>query len=360
VSLTNRRPVPPKPARAFGGGGTRRRRILIALIVTCVAAPAAGWTYDQYATRRDARRFPPPGAFVDAGSRRLHYVCAGSGSPLVLFELSGFSNSMSFRDAREALSRRTRVCAYDRTGIGWSDPGPSAIPVSRLADDLGTVLNVLEPKRTAILVASSIGGVTAEFFARRHPERVAGLVFLDAGNSYAAIRIREHTRAALASVACGSARAAGALGLLRLFDPWNLRDQQTEQAARSAALMYGSKPWNMLCGMVRAGDATLREFREAPPLPRSLPVTALSAETREALLPPAMASWFDMGNSAAALRATHQRLAQGSDHGVWKVVPGSNHLIASSQPQAVVDAVNEMISASALRTAAFGGYDRSQ
>lgn len=335
-----------RPARRW----TRRRRILVALLATIVAAPVGGWTYDQYATRRDARRFPPPGEFVAAGSRRLHYVCAGSGSPLVLFELSGFSNSMSFRDARAALSRRTRVCAYDRTGIGWSDPGPSAIPVSMLAADLGAVLNALEPNRPAILVASSIGGLTAEFFARRRPERVAGLVFLDAGNSYAAIRIREHTRAALAAAACVSARAAGAVGLLRLFDPWNLRHEQTEQAARSAALMYGAKPWIMLCGVVRAGEATLREFSEAPPLPRSLPVTALSADTREGFLPPAMASWFDMGNSSAALRATHQRLAQGSDYGVWKVVPGSDHLIASSQPQAVVEAVSEMI---------VGGYDRS-
>jgi len=55
-------------------------------------------------------------------------------------------------------------------------------------------------------------------------------------------------------------------------------------------------------------------------------------------------------SSAAALRATHQRLAQGSDHGVWKVVPGSDHLIASSQPQAVVEAVTKMI---------VDGYDRS-
>jgi pimeloyl-ACP methyl ester carboxylesterase len=350
TDTTTGRPATPKPTRATGEGGTRRRRIFIALIVIFAAAPVAGWTYDRYATRRDARRFPPPGAFVTVGSRRLHYVCAGSGSPLVLFELSGFSNSMSFRDARQALARRTRVCAYDRIGIGWSDPGPSAIPVSMLADDLGAVLNALEPNRPAILVASSIGGLTAEFFARRRPERVAGLVFLDAGNSYAAIRIREHNRATLASAGCGSARAAGAIGLLRLFDPWNLRDEQTEQSARSAALMYGSKPWIMLCGIIRAGETTLREFSEAPPLPRSLPVTALSAETREALLPPAMASWFDMGNSAAALRATHQRLAQGSDYGVWKVVPGSDHLIASSQPQAVVDAVIEMI---------VGGYDRS-
>ena len=136
--------------------------------------------------RRDARRFPPPGQFVRVEPvRRLHYVCSGNGGPLVLFEVSGFSNSMSFREARAGLAQRTRVCSYDRVGIGWSDRAPSTIPVSMLAKDLGTLLDELSPRTPAVLVASSIGGLPVEFFARQHPERVAGLVFLDAGNSEA-------------------------------------------------------------------------------------------------------------------------------------------------------------------------------
>ena len=156
------------------------------LLLVVVGGPLIGWAYEQYAVRRDARRFPPPGQFVQVEPvRRLHYVCSGSGSPLVLFEVSGFSNSMSFREARAGLSQRTRVCSYDRVGIGWSDKASSTIPVSMLAKDLGTLLDELSPREPAVLVASSIGGVTAEFFARQHPERVAGLVFLDAGNSQA-------------------------------------------------------------------------------------------------------------------------------------------------------------------------------
>jgi hypothetical protein len=82
-----------------------------------------GWIYDQYAVRCDLRRFPAPGQFADVGERRLHYTCSGTDSPLVLFEVSGFSNAMSFGDARAGLARHVRVCSYDRMGIGWGDPG---------------------------------------------------------------------------------------------------------------------------------------------------------------------------------------------------------------------------------------------
>jgi len=324
---------------------TRRRRILRRLLILIVVSPLIGWTYEQYAVRRDAKRFPPPGQFVQVEpTRRLHYVCSGSGSPVVLFEVSGFSNAMSFGDARAGLSQRTRVCSYDRVGIGWSDRAPSTVPVSMLARDLGMLLDEISPRAPVVLVASSIGGVTAEFFARQHPDRVAGLVFLDAGTS-AALRgaISKYYVPTLAAVGCSLLRAAGAIALVRLWDPWQMRRERSEQSARAAAVMYGAKPWVMLCAMVRGGEATVSEFDEAPPLRRDIPITALSADTREEFLPPALASWIQLRGSVDALRESHQRLAQGSARGVWRMVPGSSHLIASSRPQVVIDAVTDMV-----------------
>jgi len=99
----------------------------------------------------------------------------------------------------------------------------------------------------------------------------------------------------------------------------------------------------MLCAMVRGGEATVSEFDEAPPLRRDIPITALSADTREEFLPPALASWIRLRGSVDALRESHQRLAQGSARGVWRMVPGSSHLIASSRPQVVIDAVTDMV-----------------
>ena len=322
---------------------TRRHKIVLALVVFFAGGPLIGCIYEQYAVRRDAKRFPPPGEIVDVGGHRLHLVCIGSGSPVVVVEPSGFSNSMSFAAARTEVARRTRVCSYDRMGIGWSDPGPSAISAGMLADDLRRLTDAAHLRSPVILVSASIGGLTAELFARRYPDRVAGLVFLDAANSELLIaRVSDRAAHPLARAGCGAVRAAGAVGLVRLLDPWHLRDDA--RAARSAALMYGAKPWVMLCAMVRGVDVTIREFGDAAPLRRELPVTALSAETRDALVPPAIAAWIQPGGGAlVALRASHQRLARGSVRGVWRIVPGSDHLIASSQPQAVVDEVLDMV-----------------
>jgi pimeloyl-ACP methyl ester carboxylesterase len=347
VTETSGTPPPAPSGRRRGRRPSRRRLILRTLLLIVVGGPLIGWAYEQYAVRRDARRFPPPGQFVQVEpARRLHYVCSGSGRPLVLFEVSGFSNSASFAAARSEIARHTRVCIYDRVGIGWSDRAPSTIPVSMLARDLGTLLDELSPGAPAVLVASSIGGLPVEFFARQHPGRVAGLVFLDAGNS-TAVRgaLNRNYVPTLATVACSVVRAAGAIGLVRLLDPWHQR-REGERSARAAALLYGAKPWVMLCAMVRAAEATVSEFDEAPPLRREIPITALSAETREEFLPPALAGWIQLRGSVDALRETHRRLAQGSARGVWRVVPGSSHLIASSRPQAVIDAVSPMISGS--------------
>ena len=326
-------------------GGWKRWKVILAGIALALAlGSVAGSLYERHAVRRDAQRFPPPGQLVDVGGRRLHLLCIGSGGPVVLFEQAGFANSASFAAARTAIAAHTRVCSYDRMGIGWSDPGPREITAGMLATDLRRLLDAAAIPGPIVLVASSIGGITAEMFARRHSDRVAGLVFLDAGNSDSAARAGSTNIALLAAVACGATRAAGVTGIMRLLDPWDLRHEDTEQAARSARLMYGSKPWEMLCAVIRAGRTTLDEFAAAPPLRRDLPLTVLSAETRESFVPPALARLAGTpGGSVDALRETHRRLARQSARGTWRVVPGSDHLIASSQPQAVVDAVLEMI-----------------
>jgi len=69
----------------------------------------------------------------------------------------------------------------------------------------------------------------------------------------------------------------------------------------------------------------------------------LSADTREEFLPPALASWIQLRGAVDALRESHQRLAQASARGIWRMVPGSSHLIASSRPQVVIDAVTDMV-----------------
>ena len=95
--------------------------------------------YEAYADGMAAQEFPPPGMLVDIGGRRLHLLCIGEGEPTVIFESSGFGNAVSFVRARERLASRTTVCSYDRSGMGWSDPGHGPVSTGDLVRDLAVL-----------------------------------------------------------------------------------------------------------------------------------------------------------------------------------------------------------------------------
>ncbi len=163
-----------------------RARLVVVGLALAVAGLALAVLAARAETRRAARdaiRFPPPGVLADIGGRRLHYICSGEGSPTVIFENSSFGSAASFDAVRTVVSRRTRACAYDRVGMGWSDPGPTPISAGLLADDLHSLLDRAGIGPPYVLVPASVGGLTAELFARRYPDSVAGLVFVDAGHS---------------------------------------------------------------------------------------------------------------------------------------------------------------------------------
>jgi pimeloyl-ACP methyl ester carboxylesterase len=311
-------------------------------LVLVAAVLAAGAFYQAISVRREAARFPAPGQLVEVGhGRRLHLVCAGAGEPTVVFESPGFGSSMSFNRVRAELNGRVRTCSYDRMGFGWSDPGPSVISAGILADDLHTLLQRASIKPPYVLVPASIGGLTVELFARRHPDEVAGLVFLDAADSGAleivnAIRGAAALQQILRDAACTLPLAAR-FGLVRLIDPFATRRQSSDEAARQAALMYRPAPMQTLCAIQRGRPATLAEFRAAPPLPADVPLVVLSHDKPTNILPPILP--IDISAIEPLWRVTQQRLSQRSSRSRWQTVPGSGHLIASSQPHAVAEEI---------------------
>src|SRR5688572_13919758 len=65
---------------------------------------------------------PPLGTLVDVGQRTMHLHCTGSGSPVVVLEAGASSFALDWALVQPALARTTRVCSYDRAGLGWSGP----------------------------------------------------------------------------------------------------------------------------------------------------------------------------------------------------------------------------------------------
>jgi pimeloyl-ACP methyl ester carboxylesterase len=327
----------------------RRGRTLAIAFGALIALPIAGALYQSASFRREANRFPPQGRLVDVGGRRLHLLCIGSGEPTVIFEPGGFGGALSSEAVRLDISRVTRVCSYDRMGMGWSDPGPGVISFGALADDLEHLLDRGGLPGPSIFVPASMGGLTVELFARRHPDRVAGLVYADAAESavlhYVAPRL---TSTSILAVCLP--KVAARVGLLRLMDPLGIRGQQpTEAAERTIAFLYRPQPMATICAVARGVPASVEDFNRAPPLPPDVPLTVLTAESIAGMIPPGFR--FDTTGLADEWRAAQQRFARRSSRGVWRLVPGTDHILMARKPHVVVAAVLEMVGDERQKTA---------
>jgi pimeloyl-ACP methyl ester carboxylesterase len=107
----------------------------------------------------------------------------GSGRPLVLLTGLG-ENAHVFDDFAPKLARDYHVVGITRRGYGASTIAPSGYDANRLGDDVLAVLDSLNLSRS-VLVGHSIGGEELSSVGSRHPDRVAGLVYLDAAYAYA-------------------------------------------------------------------------------------------------------------------------------------------------------------------------------
>src|SRR6266702_6672767 len=74
--------------------------------------------------------------FVSLGGRRLHYLAAGSGSPTIVLEAGLGVSSFEWALVFPRLAECSRVVAYDRAGMGRSEPDTARRTVRRRVSDL--------------------------------------------------------------------------------------------------------------------------------------------------------------------------------------------------------------------------------
>ena len=139
------------------------------------------------ATARTAWRDPSPHSirFVTVGSGVKLEVLdwGGSGRPVLL--LAGNGNSAHVFDAFAAkLAASYHVYGLTRRGFGTSSRPPSGYEADRLADDVLKVIDSLHLKMP-VLIGHSIAGGELSSIGSRHADKVAGLIYLDSGYSYA-------------------------------------------------------------------------------------------------------------------------------------------------------------------------------
>ncbi len=153
---------------------------IIIVIGSLMAVAIACYHYTNQAIRAAEAEFPPQGKFVKVVGVKLHYVCKGSGQPVVLLHGNpGFLQDYA-PQTLDRIAQKYTVYAFDRPGHGWSDRpiDQPATPLAQAQLLRGALqkLNIEKP----ILVGYSWSSALVLAYALRYPEELSGIVLLSA------------------------------------------------------------------------------------------------------------------------------------------------------------------------------------
>ncbi len=118
-------------------------------------------------------------SFDVGDGRTLFLYCAGSGSPTILLEAGDQSDMSQWRSVAPELETETRVCRYDRAGIGQSSAATGCREMDDLLGDLETLLAEAGVRGPYVLVGTSGGGFLTVGYAMRHSDQVEGMVLVE-------------------------------------------------------------------------------------------------------------------------------------------------------------------------------------
>src|SRR5215216_1895068 len=284
-------------------------KALLWLVVALVVLAVVGAIYQAIATERDERAYPPPGQLVDVGGYRLHINCVGEGSPTVILEAANLGMSAHWVRVQQQLAQTTRVCAYDRAGLGWSERGPEPRDARQISGELHTLLKGADIEGPYVVVGHSYGGLYSQMYAARYSEEVAGVALIDSSHP------EQFTREPEGRAMYEQTRRIGAvlpfltrLGVFRLsnFFPAHpdLPPQQREQieAFNSSTQHLGT---------------TVEEFRATPETSAQVRRTGSLGDKPLAVITAGEQSsdWLEMQEELAAL----------SPNSIHRVVDGATH-----------------------------------
>jgi pimeloyl-ACP methyl ester carboxylesterase len=286
------------------------------------------------------RQPDPRGAFLTVDGRRMHVVAAGppTAAPLVLLEAGafGFSADWAVVQAQLATGGR-RSLAYDRAGLGLSDPGPAPRDGLAIAYDLERLLGNAGEPGPYLLVGHSMAGLHTQLFAGRNRDRIAGLVLVDA---ITPLMARDRWFRLAAGPSHRLMRAAGpaaAAGLLGPFARWGDTIGLEGEARAHKRWAFADAGHNRCAAEeVAYWEAAVSQALSVGPLDAAWPVAVVTAGATSG------ASHFKSLQAAPARAESDRHI----DH-----VAGANHasLLGAGFADRIVAAIELVLKASASR-----------
>ena len=328
-----------------------KRLWVIALVLVMLAAGVV------QAQDGDSALPPAPGKLIDVGGYSLHLYCTGEGGPAVILDAGLGDWSINMANLQEQIAEFTQVCTYDRAGYGWSDEGPEPRTSQQIVDELAALLENGEVEPPYILAGHSFGGINVMMFAAQHPELVEAVVLLDAShpeqmdalNAEVPEIVALEESAAVAYQSMLEMAEAGApvpQELLDAFRPQGITDEQFEIWSQVAVQPKGLRA---MIGEMESLNDSLAQAQEIDTL-GDIPLVVIAHGVKLADMMTdedlaAMGVTREIMDTYEALwRGFQEDYLTYSTDSTLIIADESHHYVYVTQPDLVVEAIQELIS----------------
>ena len=297
-----------------------------------------------------AKPLPPTGELVDIGGYRLHMHRMGSGSPAVVMDSGLGALSLLYELVLPRIAEFTTAIAYDRAGYAWSDPAPPN--VSRTSKqrmmELHTLLEKAAVPPPYVLVGNSFGAINIMVYTDLYPDEVAGLVMIDPSTP----RMVDLPGIPSSKTMEQSARVMRVLarvGLVKVFagplyKPVIPGWQNLPKNIWDANLVLSTKLefYDTWIREAADGAESFAQAQQAEPSLKDKPLIVLTGG--EMWTKPGS----QLGRSGAmkkGMMAQRETMAALSSKGEHRIIEGGSHTMQVDHPEAVVEAVREVVEA---------------
>ena len=155
------------------------KRGLLGFVILIVALVLLGVAYQTLASEQDKRTYSPRGQLYTVNGHQMHLVCKGEGSPAVILQAGATADSLWWYRVQNQLAEHTQVCAFNRPGMGWSDPVSGMRDPLTIDSELHALLEQAAVTAPYIVVGHSFGSILRRIYAAQYPDEVAGIVLVD-------------------------------------------------------------------------------------------------------------------------------------------------------------------------------------
>jgi pimeloyl-ACP methyl ester carboxylesterase len=290
--------------------------------------------------------------------RRIHLFCLGNGLPTVILTAGLGDWAAIWGNVQAPIALKTRVCAWDRAGFGYSDPSSAPQDVGHTTADLEAALKNSGIDGPYVLVGHSMGGYESLLFADRHPSQVLGMVLIDPSfpdqsrrTRLVAPKFSAFSHKYLDQQVATLKKCAAELKSGRLTtespDPDKCFDYEPSYPPelKAALIQLDKNP-----ARLRTEASLFDQFPRSSLIVvnpernyRSMPIRILTAS--DELLPPDTPA--DVAAEAPSFevewRRAHDAMAALSTDGINTTVEGSDHYIQNLKPAVVISTVDEVI-----------------